>query len=184
MQDVEEISKNAEALGAIYKKEAKKLPSEKEKRMLVLRENAATLGMLDSAALNEQANIVGPNGVLPDDNFPCERDYTPLCPMGWEEHRERCIAPSAYRGVCAPSAYLTMFSQEDKAAFSHRCVVRWPCKQTVTPSPPAVRNGPIEHAIVGLRSSINTMRPYSNSFRFSFAWVSRLTPKSNSLRNP
>ena len=126
MQDVLEISKNAKALGDIYKKSAAAMPSEHEESMAVMTENAKTVGSMDEAIAADIATAVaveqGPCAVE------CARDYAALCPKLWTEAAGgMCMAPASYEGPCEASAYLGAFSDGDKVGFEKQCAACWPC---------------------------------------------------------
>mmetsp|Transcript_83125 Transcript_83125/g.248015 ORF Transcript_83125/g.248015 Transcript_83125/m.248015 type:complete len:114 (+) Transcript_83125:290-631(+) len=60
----------------------------------------------------------------------CARDYQQTCPKAWvESPRGICGAPDAYRGPCAPIAYLRSMPDEQKVWFETRCMACWPCSQ-------------------------------------------------------
>ena len=143
MQDVLEISKNAKALGDIYKKSAAAMPSEHEESMAVMTENAKTVGSMDEAIAADIATAVaveqGPCAVE------CARDYAALCPKFWTEVAGgMCVAPASYEGPCEASAYLGAFSDGDKAGFEKQCSACWPCGSHLAGASPLPPSGPVQ----------------------------------------
>lgn len=127
MPDVVEISKNAEALGSIYKTEAASMPSEKEQHERVMLENAKTLANLDTDIAADVNAAESDAGYC----LACVRDFDSLCPQGWAHFfGGMCVAPSSYSGPCPPSAYFNALSIDDKANYETRCLACWPCQST------------------------------------------------------
>lgn len=67
-----------------------------------------------------------------DIDWPCTEEtfnainYDELCPEGWTQYEQYCIAPQTYDGPCRKKKQFGSFTKETKREYADECKVEWP----------------------------------------------------------